>query len=139
MPSPSYFAEGVVITSILEMIVPGNPRNASLTFLANIEVSLPLSNTLKFDLPFTFILSSPSTVTKGVFRKISIAVSVLLVGSSSTLKTILSSLCSTIGLCAVTTTSLSIPVALDSCTGSTCISPDCGVTVILILVSAKPV
>ncbi len=122
IPSPSYLAEGVVITSIFEMTAPGNPLNTSLMFLANIEVSLPLRSTLKLDFPFTFILSSPSTVTKGVFRSMSMAVSVLLVGSSSTLKTIYHP---TVPhrLCELTTTSFSMPVALDNCTGSICISP----------------
>src|SRR6266513_5135746 len=34
IPSPSYLAEGVVITSIFAMRAQGNPLNASLIFLA---------------------------------------------------------------------------------------------------------
>src|SRR5687768_89774 len=116
-PSPSYLAEGVVITSILDINAPGNALIASFILRANMDVSRPLSSTRKFDLPFTLILSSPSTVMNGVLRRMSKAVSVLLAGSSSTFITILSSDCSTIGRREVTTTSFNVPLDDDSKTG----------------------
>ncbi len=106
-PSPSYLAEGEVITSTFTISEPGKPFNASFTFRANMDVSLPLSRTLKLLWPLTEILPEPSTVTKGVFLKISIADSVLANGSFSTLNTILSSSNSTNGFLASTFTPLS--------------------------------
>ena len=70
-PSASYFAPGLVTTSILLTIEAGIALNTWLGADDIIILGLPSTYTLKELEPLTVILSSPSTVTIGTLRSIS--------------------------------------------------------------------
>ena len=104
MPSASYFAPGSVMTSIDFTELAGRLRSTSFGLLLMSVFGLPFTCTLKFDEPFTWILSSASTVTSGTLRSISSVVLVFESGSSSMLYEILSISAFTNGFCATTST-----------------------------------
>ena len=83
-------APGEVITSICLMVLAGILLSTSFGLLLIILLGLPFTWILKLLLPFTLMLSSPSTVTNGTLRSISITVLVFESGSSSMLYSILS-------------------------------------------------
>ena len=83
-PSASYFGPGFVITSIFFIVLAGILLSTSEGLFDIMLLGRPLTYTLKDELPFTLILSSPSTVTIGTLRSISITVLVLESGSLST-------------------------------------------------------
>ena len=89
-PSASYFALGLVITSMCLMELAGILFRTSVGLLLIMLLGLPLTYTLKLLLPFTLMLSSPSTVTRGTLRSISRTEFDLESGSSCTLYSILS-------------------------------------------------
>ena len=76
-PSASYFGPGFVITSIFFMVLVGILLSTSEGLFDIMLLGRPLTYTLKDELPFTLMLSSPSTVTIGTLRSISITVLVL--------------------------------------------------------------
>ena len=110
-PSASYLAPGEVITSIYLMELAGMLFSTSFGLLLIMLLGFPLTCTLKLLLPFTCILSSPSTVTKGTFRSISSMLFDFESGSSSMLYSILSTSTLTKGFCATTSTPFSSLVA----------------------------
>ena len=85
MPSASYLAPGSVMTSMDLMELAGRLRSTSFGLLLISVFGLPFTCTLKFDEPFTCMLSSASTVTSGTLRSISKVVFVFASGSSSML------------------------------------------------------
>ena len=85
VPSASYLAPGSVITSIFLIVAAGMDFSTVFTSPESIGSSLPFTRILKLELPFTFMLSSASTVTIGTFLNISIVVLIEASGSSSTL------------------------------------------------------
>ena len=85
IPSASYLAPGSVMTSIDLTELAGRLRNTSLGLLLIKVLGFPFTCTLKLLEPFTWILSSPSTVTSGTFFSISSVVLVCESGSSSML------------------------------------------------------
>ena len=60
------------MTSIRLMLLAGIDFSTSLGLLVIMLLGLPLTNTLNVDEPLTWMLSSPSTVTIGTLRNISI-------------------------------------------------------------------
>ena len=85
--------------------------STSVGLLLIILLGLPFTYTLKLLLPFTLILSSPSTVTKGTLRSISNTEFDFESGSSCTLYSILSISAFTSGFWATTST---CPSSLDA-------------------------
>ena len=84
VPSASYLAPGLVITSMLLTMVAGMALSIWLVFWLSIMLGLPLTYTLKLACPFTEMLSCPSTLTMGTLRSMSSTVSVRLSTSSAT-------------------------------------------------------
>ena len=106
-PSASYFGPGFVITSTFLMLAAGILFNTSLGLLVIMLFGLPFTYALNDELPFTFTLSCPSTLTIGTFFSISITVFTPASGSSSTLYVSLSMSAFTSGLYATTSTPFS--------------------------------
>ena len=70
-PSASYFAPGLVITSMLFTTLAGMLLKIIDGLLENITLGIPSTYTLKDDEPLTVMLSWPSTVTIGTLRSMS--------------------------------------------------------------------
>ena len=112
-PSASYFGPGLVITSILRMELAGMLLSTSLGLFDIMLLGRPFTYTLKLELPFTLMFSSPSTVTSGTLRSISSMLLVFESGSSSMLYSILSMSAFTSGFCATISTPSSCLLASD--------------------------
>ena len=93
------------------MVLAGILLSTSFGLLLIILLGLPFTWILKLLLPFTLMLSSPSTVTNGTLRSISITVLVFESGSSSMLYSILSTSTFTSGFWATTSIPFSSLVA----------------------------
>ena len=68
IPSASYFAGGLVITSIDLIALAGIALIASLKFFTSIPEDFPFTSTLKFVSPLRRTTSSPSTLNIGTLR-----------------------------------------------------------------------
>ena len=84
-PSASYLTPGLVTTSMFLTLLAGIILKMVEAFWESIWLGFPSTYTWKLLLPFTVILSWPSTLTMGTLRSISRTVEVLESTSSSTL------------------------------------------------------
>ena len=84
-PSASYFTPGLVTTSMFFTLLAGIILKMVEAFWDSIWLGFPSTYTWKLLLPFTEMLSWPSTLTMGTLRSMSSTVLVLESASSSTL------------------------------------------------------
>ncbi len=105
IPSASYRADGLVMTSILSIRSPCSILKASGLLRPTSPEGLPSTSIRTFELPRKLTFPSTSTATEGTLSSISEAFLPLLVRSLATLKTLLSRLNSICCFSADTTTS----------------------------------
>ena len=113
-PSASYFAPGLVITSMLLIWLAGMDCKTSAMLLPNAVEGLPLIRNRMLELPASSTFPSTSTETWGTFLSISVATPPCEVRSFSALKTILSILFSIKPFWAITVTSCRVSRFLES-------------------------
>ena len=90
MPSGSYFAEGLVITSTDSMALAGMPESTPALPAPLIPLGLPSIKMVTFPLPRKLILPSISTLTVGTCANTSLAEPPFAIDSFSALNTFLS-------------------------------------------------
>ena len=114
MPSGSYLAEGLVMTSTFSTVEAGICSSNDARSLLSSSLGRPLTNTLTLLEPRSVTLPSLSTATLGTCSSTSVAVPPLLTIFLSTLMTRLSNWYSTIERSAVTSTaSIIVPLILS--------------------------
>ena len=107
VPSASYLAEGLVITSTFSMASAGNCLRASVEPNPASAEGFPLMSILTFSLPLRLMAPSTSTFTDGTLFRASLTVAPLMVRSLPILYIFLSNLTSTVVRSPTTSTSLS--------------------------------